>query len=235
MLSWTWNYFLLQKVILEKYFRNHEFHGQKQKHKTSIHLRHSAVYNRTMFCFGDYRVFIFLHVLEHTACTLSNGSAFPVSLVAFLPLSTQIKWNKINPKPVPFVAGTRQHVGAVIQVKIQRRKHGELQSLWAFGFHIQRLGPGQVAPPWSREQKDLFMGLRPWINRVSAQQGGQPRLQWACWAQGAPQPSGSPGSVGVGSPAARHVLSILQAWTLEVPYPQCQSEGLKRNHIPLCF
>lgn len=192
---WTWNYFLLQKVILEKYFRNHEFHGQKQKHKTSIQLRHSAVYNRTMFSFGDYRVFIFLHVLEHTACTLSNGSAFPVSLVAFLPLSTQIKLNKINPKPVPFVAGTRQHVGAVIQVKIQRRKHGELKSLWAFGLHIQRLGPGQVAPPWSREQKDLFMGLGPWINRVSAQQGGQPRLQWLCWAQGVPQPSGTPGSV----------------------------------------
>lgn len=45
--------------------------------KASIHMRYSAVSDGTLLCFGDYRVFMFLHVLRYTMDVSCNWECFP--------------------------------------------------------------------------------------------------------------------------------------------------------------
>lgn len=60
-------------------FRNHEFYGQK----ASVHMRHCVAQDGTVLCFGDCRIFVFLHVLRYTTDVPCNLKCFPRNFSCF--------------------------------------------------------------------------------------------------------------------------------------------------------
>lgn len=163
------------------FFRNHEFYGQK----ASIHEKHRSV---ETLCFGDYRVFMFLHLLECTVSVPCNGKCFLWNSSCFFhPYSLQEK-NKIKiSKARTICSWAKTAYCALSKLKFKEKlwRTWEPEVIWSYSKSQSRLLLHEAE--WKMYSWDLD---HEW--RVNEHQEVQLCSQVSLKAQWVQLPSGSP-------------------------------------------